>query len=149
MDLSEILAIAGKPGLFKLLTQTSKGVVIESLVDRKKQTVFAHERISSLEEISIYTSEEDMPLKEVFKAIFKLTEGGKAISHKGSGAELRAFMEEAVPNFDDERVYTSDIKKMIQWYNILLDAGLMVWDEKEDEQEDQVEQEEKTTEDSE
>ncbi len=136
MDLTEILAIAGKPGLFKLLTQTSKGVVIESLLDQKKQTVFAHERISSLEEISIYTNGEDMPLKDVFKAIFDKLDGGAALSHKSSANEMRSFIKEAVPNYDEERVYTSDIKKIINWYNILQAAGLLEWTEEEAENEE-------------
>ena len=125
MDLSKILAITGKPGLYKMVTQAKNGVVVESIVDGKKFTAFSHERISALEEISIYTKDEDRPLKEVMKAIYEKLEGKAALSHKSDGAELKAFFEETIPDYDDENVYVSDIKKVIYWYNILQENKLL------------------------
>lgn len=125
MDLKEILAIAGKPGLFKMVGQTKNGAVVESLTDGKRFTAFVHDRISSLEEISIYTMDEDMSLKDVFKRIHEKQEGGKAIDPKSANKELQAFFEEAVPEYDRERVYTSDIKKVIKWYNLLHEKDML------------------------
>lgn len=119
MDLSEILSIAGKPGLFKVVAQTKNGVVVESLLDGKRFTAFANERMSSLEEISIFTEDDDIPLKEVFQKIYEKQDGEAAINHKSNNNELKAFFEEAVPDYDKARVYVSDIKKVVQWYNVL------------------------------
>ena len=134
MDLKEILAIAGKPGLYKMIGQTKNGAVVESLVDGKRFTAFVHERISSLEEISIYTVDEDMSLKDVFKKIHEKQEGGKAIDPKSGNKELQAFFEEAVPEYDRERVYTSDIKKVIKWYNLLHANDMLDFTEEEEEE---------------
>jgi hypothetical protein len=133
MDLSKILAIAGKPGLFKMLAQTKNGLVVESMLDGKKFTAFSHERISTLEEISIYTADEDRPLKDVLKAIHDMQEGKAAISHKATAEELKAFFEKAVPDYDKENVYISDIKKVINWYNALLEQDMLDFTEEEDE----------------
>lgn len=129
MDLSKILSISGKPGLFKLITQTKNGLVVESFIDGKKLTAFSHERISTLEEISIYTTDEDMPLKDVFKAINDLQNGEKAISHKADKNELKDFFKKAVPNYDEDNVYVSDIKKVIYWYNTLHENKLLDFSE--------------------
>ena len=132
MDLTEILAISGKPGLYKMLSHTKNGMLVESMDDQKRFPVFAHEKISSLEEISIFTETEDVPLKEVFKKIFDLLNGEKALSHKSSPEELKDFFDDAVPDYDKERVYVSDIKKVIQWYNILHDKALLDFTEEEE-----------------
>lgn len=135
MDLKKILSISGKPGLFKMITETKTGVVVESLIDGKRLTAFAHQRISALEEISIFTEGEDMPLKDVMKAIHEKQNGEKAIDHKSSSKQLIEFFTEAIPEYDAERVYTSDIKKIIQWYNILHNKDLLVFSEEENEEE--------------
>lgn len=129
MDLSEVLSIAGKPGLFKVIAQTKNGVVVESLLDQKRFTAFASERMSSLEEISVFTEVDDIPLKDVFKNIFDKQEGKEAINHKSDGKELKAFFAEVMPEYDRERVYTSDIKKILQWYNLLLKNELLSFEE--------------------
>jgi len=134
MDLSKILAISGKPGLFQNIAQTKTGVIVESLVDGKRFPAFSHERISSLAEISVFTQSEDVPLKTVLKKIFEKYQGGKAIDHKASGAELRDFMEEVAPDYDKERVYSSDIKKLVMWYNLLVEKGLLDFSDEENEQ---------------
>lgn len=135
MDLSKILSISGKPGLYKMLTQTKNGLVVEGLADSKKFTAFSHERISTLEEISIYTTDEDRPLKEILKAIYDLQEGNAAVSHKSSNDELKAFFVKAVPDYDEENVYISDIKKVINWYNILHEHNQLEFTEEEVEEE--------------
>ena len=125
MDLSKILSISGKPGLYKMLAQTKNGLVVESMMDGKKFTAFSHERISALEEISIYAKDEDRSLKEVLKAIFDMQEGKAAIPHKSSNEELKVFFEKAIPDYDKENVYVSDIKKVIYWYNVLQEQNLL------------------------
>ena len=125
MDLKKILAVSGRPGLYQLIAQSSRGMVAESLIDGKRVTLFSHERISALEEISIFTHENDMRLKDVFRILFQKLEEKPAISHKASANELRNFMEEMVPNYDAERVYNSDIQKLVNWYNMLLEKNLI------------------------
>jgi hypothetical protein len=136
MELSKILAITGRPGLYKMLAQTKNGLIVESLQDSKRHTAFSHERISSLEEISIFTTDEDLPLKDVLKKIYDKQNGEKAISHKSEAKELKAFFKEAVPNYDEENVYVSDIKKVIQWYNLLQEHNMLEFDEEEEKKED-------------
>lgn len=123
MEFNKIISVAGKPGLFELISQSKNAVIVESLIDKKRLAINNTQNISLLENIAIYTYEEDLPLFDVFKAIAEKTEGKEAISHKESGNKLASFFAEALPNYDDERVYTSNIKKVIQWYNILVKAG--------------------------
>ena len=132
MDLSKILSIAGKPGLFQMISQSKSGLVVESLIDGRRTPAFSHERISSLEEISIFTETDDKPLKEIFQAIFKKEEGKKTISHKSAANELKALLKSVLPDYDEERVYVSDIKKMVNWYNLLVDKGLIDLEEAEE-----------------
>jgi len=134
MDLSKILSISGKPGLYEMVGQTKNGAIVESLADKKRFPAFASERISSLEEISIFTNDEDISLKEAFKAIYDKQAGEKAIDHKSSNKELKAFFEEAIPDYDQERVYVSDIKKVINWYNLLHEYEMLDFTEEEEEE---------------
>jgi hypothetical protein len=135
MDLSKILAISGKPGLYKMLSQTKSGFIVESLTDGKRMPVFAHERVSSLEEISIFTTaEEDLPLKEVFRKIQAKTEGGRAPEPKAGNEAIQQFFLDCVPEYDPERVYISDMKKVINWYNLMVEQGMTDFSE-EDEKE--------------
>ncbi len=125
MSLEKIIAVSGKPGLYKLLTQTRGGFLAESLQDGKKQSISLRNNASVLNEIAIYTYGEEIPLKEVLKSIFD-KEGGKAtIGHKSSKGELEKFLREVLPEYDEDRVYPSDIKKIVQWYNLLEKAGLL------------------------
>ena len=125
MDLSKILSIAGKNGLFKVVSQGKNTVIVESLNDNKRFPAFGHEKMSSLEEISVFTTGDDLALKEVFKAFHEKLEGKPAIDHKSDNNTLKKFFLEMVPAFDQERVYVSDIKKMVSWYNTLLGQGLL------------------------
>lgn len=131
MKLSKILAIQGKPGLYQLSGQAKNGLLVEGIGDSKKFPVFSTERVSSLEEISVFTEEQDLPLREVFLAIKEKCNGEKAISHKSSGEELKNFLGEAIPSYDRDRVYVSDIKKMISWYNILQENDLLDFEDEE------------------
>ena len=117
MEFSKIIAISGKPGLFQVLAQSKGGVVVESLVDKQRFTAHSSYIISSFEDISIYSTDEDYPLKDVLKRIVKKTKGAKCVDHKAKDAELKKFMIELLPDYDQERVYTSDIKKLVKWFN--------------------------------
>jgi hypothetical protein len=123
MEFSKIISVSGKPGLFQVVSQSKNAIIVESLIDKKRLAINSTQNVSLLENIAIYTYEEDMPLLNVFKAISEKTEGAKAISHKESGKKLTSFFAEVLPNYDDERVYTSNIKKVIQWFNLLIDVG--------------------------
>lgn len=130
MELKEILAISGKGGLFKMVSQAKKGVIVESLTDGKRFPAFLHDKLSSLEEISIFTTgDEDRPLKDVFKTMFDKYEGGRAPEVGSDSASLRGWFEEILPEFDKDRVYVSDIKKVIAWYNQLHEKNLLDFSE--------------------
>ena len=125
MNLKEILAISGKPGLYKLIAQSRNGVIVESLADGKRFPVAASQNVSSLGDIAIYTYEDEKPLAEIFRAIYTKEEGKECLSHKESNATIEAYVGEIIPNYDQERVYTSDMKKLLNWYNILNKHGLV------------------------
>jgi hypothetical protein len=125
MNLDKILAISGKPGLYVLKVQTRTGFVAESLLDGKKITVNLKSNVSLLSEISIYTYEGEKPLTEVMQKIAVKENKGQAISHKEDNATLSAYFKEILPEYDEERVYPSDIKKVLNWYNTLQGKGLV------------------------
>ncbi|MAM23306.1 DUF5606 domain-containing protein [Croceibacter atlanticus] len=120
MSLDKILSISGKPGLYELKARTRAGFVAESLVDGKKMAVGAHNNVSMLSEIAIYTYSEEVPLREVFQKIAEKEDAKETISHKSSKKELENLFSEVLPEYDEDRVYISDIKKVIQWYNLLI-----------------------------
>lgn len=125
MSLQKVLAITGKPGLYELKVQTRTGFVAESLLDGKKITVGLRNNVSLLSEISIYTYEGEVKLAQVFKAIAEKESEAVAISHKEDNSALLAYFREVLPDFDEDRVYISDIKKVIQWYNLLQPKGIV------------------------
>jgi len=125
MNLEKILSISGKPGLFALKVQTRTGFIAESLLDGKKITVSLKVNVSLLTEISIYTIEAEKPLSEVMRNIAIKEDNGPAISHKEDNAKLVAYFTEILPDYDSERVYPSDIKKILNWYNLLQAKGLV------------------------
>ncbi|MDI6032859.1 DUF5606 domain-containing protein [Flavobacterium sp. LB2P84] len=125
MNLEKILAISGKPGLYVLRVQTRTGFVAESLLDGKKITVNLKSNVSLLSEISIYTYEGEKPLAEIMQKIADKENKGQAISHKEDNATLTAYFKEILPDYDEERVYPSDIKKVLNWYNMLQAKGLV------------------------
>ena len=125
MALEKILSVGGKPGLYKLITQTRTGFVAESLLDGKKISVGLRSNVSVLSEIAIYTLDEELPLREVFMKIQEKENGGKtSVGHKDEKIKLEEYFFEVLPNYDEDRVYVSDIKKIIQWYNILVEKDL-------------------------
>lgn len=127
--LKGILAITGQPGLYKVISEGKSNVVIESLLTGKKSTAYADAKMSTLEDIAIYTLQEDIPLKKVFRKIYEKENGGQAINAKSSPDDLKKYFAEILPEYDRERVYGSDVKKVISWYNLLNEKGLLVFDE--------------------
>jgi hypothetical protein len=125
MDLSKILSIAGKGGLFKVVSQAKSAVIVESLTEGKRFPAFAHDKISSLEEISVYSTGDDLPLKEVLLTFYRKLEGKPGPDAKGDAKTLKAFFKEMIPEYDQERVYISDMKKIISWYNLLLEHQMI------------------------
>ena len=123
MELKEILAISGQPGLFKYVAQSTRGVIVESLVDGRRINASASSKVSALTEISMYTEGDDIPLAEVFTKIYAHTGGKEAVSHKETPEKLKAAFAEVLPEYDRDRVHVSDIKKCFAWYNTLVAAG--------------------------
>lgn len=141
MNLEGILAIGGKPGLYKLVAQSRGGVIVESLLDDKRFPVTQASNVSALSDIAIYTYAEEVPLADVFQKIAEKENYGQAISHKAKPNELSAYMLEILEDYDQERVYNSDLKKLFQWYNLLQDKGLVT---KSEEAAEEVKAEEET-----
>ena len=125
MNLEKILAISGMPGIYALKMQTRTGFVAESLLDGKKVTVGLRSNVSLLTEISMYTHDAEKPLAEVMRSIAVKEDNGPAISHKQDNAKLVAYFKQVLPDYDEDRVYPSDIKKVLNWYNILQLKGLV------------------------
>ena len=129
MSIEKILSISGKPGLYELKLQTRTGFVAESLIDGKKVTVGLRSNVSLLSEISVYTYDGEVRLSEVFRAIATKEDNGASLSHKEDNAKLESYFREVLPEFDEDRVYASDIKKILSWYNMLQAKGLVSKDE--------------------
>jgi hypothetical protein len=129
MDLKEIMSVSGQSGLFRFISQGRNGIIVEAFSDKKRSFVNSSSKVSSLEDIAIFTSEEEVPLKQVLKNIFELEKGGPAPDPKSPPEVLKAFMEKVLPAYDHERVYISDIKKLVSWYNTLLSLNMLIFDE--------------------
>lgn len=126
MNLEGIIAISGKPGLFKIIAQTKTGVVVESLLDKKRFAMSSSLKMSALQDIAIYTYTEEVPLSEVLDKISAKESGNLSIGHKSSKDILINYFNEILEDYDESRVYVSDIKKVISWYNTLNQVGLVV-----------------------
>ena len=132
MDLSKIVSISGKPGLYQIKSQAIGRIIVESVVDGKCIPAFAHDRMSSLEEISIFSTDEDRPLKDVFKMIHeKMGDKVDFDYKKASNDELREKFAFVMPEYDEEAVYPSDMKKVFAWYQMLMDKNLLDFTEEE------------------
>ena len=132
MDLSKIVSISGRPGLYMIKSQAIGRIIVESLIDGKCTPAFANDRMSSLEEISIFSVDEDRPLKDVFKMINeKMGEKVNFDFKKASNDELRARFLEVMPDYDQDAVYPSDMKKVFAWYQMLMDKNLLDFTEEE------------------
>ena len=132
--LKGILAISGEAGLFKMISQTKNGIVVESLETKKRIAANATNKISSLEDIAIFTDEEEVPLADVFKSIKAIVDGGSVISPKASANEIKSYFKEVLPDYDEDRVYTSDMKKVFKWYNLLSAQNLLDFSDKKEEE---------------
>ncbi len=143
MDLSKILSISGRAGLFKVISQAKNAVIVESLIDQKRIPAFGHEKMSSLEEISVFSTGEDILLKDIFRKMHDNLKENETIDPKSDNKILQEFFLEVIPEYDQERVYPSDIRKILNWYNLLLANQLLDFS---DEEEKTSSEEEKTIE---
>jgi hypothetical protein len=148
-DLSKILSITGKTGLYKMVAQAKNGVIVESLIDGKRFQAFTHDKVSSLEEISVFTDADDKPLREILKTIREKTENGKAPDPKSDNQKLKDFFETIMPDYDRDRVYVSHMKKIYAWYNLLQEKDMLEFTEKPEVEETAGEDEVSTERDSE
>lgn len=138
IKVKDLMAISGKGGLFRFLAQARNGVVVESLTDKKRTIAPPTARVSALEDISIFGNEEDVPLADIMMKIHEKEDGGPAIDPKSGNEELKAYFTEVFPGYDPDRVYVSDIKKVINWYNQLHEQQLLELIDKEEEKEDEA-----------
>ena len=144
MNLEGIINVAGKPGLYKVVSQGNNTVIVESLTDGKKMPLHSHNQANMLDEIGIYTYDDTKPLSEIFDDIAKKENGKQALSHKSSTNQMNTYFREVLADYDEERVYMSDIKKVIQWYNAMQAFGLIEMP-KAEEKEKQPAKKKKTT----
>ncbi len=122
MTLEKLIVVTGKPGIFKISSQSKAGLIVENLGDNKKFPIHNIQDVSSLNDIAVYTDEDEVPLRKIFKTIHTKENGKNTIDHKSNKNVLTEFFTEVLPNYDTERVYPSNIKKIVQWYNILVAA---------------------------
>jgi cobalamin biosynthesis protein CobT len=139
-DLSKVLSITGKPGLFKMVAQAKNGIIVESLIDGKRFQAFTHDKVSSLEEISVFTDTDDKPLRELLTAIKEKTNNGKAPDPKADNQSMKDFFESIMPDYDHDRVYVSHMKKIYAWYNLLHEKNMLDFIEKSEEAEEEGEE---------
>jgi len=146
MDLSIIISISGKPGLYKVVGQSRNGLIAESLLDQKRLPVRSTDKVSALSDISIFTYEDDLPLGDVFVKMHEFYDGKNTPDQTGDDKWLAEQLREILPEYDEDRVYSSDLKKLFKWYNLLNEKELIDQDEPEsDEKEDKVEADENST----
>lgn len=140
MNLEGIISVSGKPGLYKVISKKKTGLVVSSIPDGKKHNIFALDKVSALDDISIYTYEDDIPLKDVYAKLFEIEDGKTSINHKDSPEVLKNKMLEILEDYDQDRVYMSDLKKLFQWYNMLVTANLLSIEEEKIEEKDKEEE---------
>jgi len=130
MDLSGILSISGKSGLYKSIAQTKNGLIVESLIDKKRFPIYVSDKVSSLSDISMFSNEKDIPLSEIMDLIYKKESAGPCIDSKSDDKKIKEYFEEILPDYNKEKVYVSDMRKLYNWYNFLHTQGLLKLDEK-------------------
>lgn len=135
MVLKDILSISGEPGLFRFIAQGKNAIIVEHIETGRRNSAFSSAKVSSLEDISVFTEGEDLPLGKVLDKIFEKESGGPAIDSKADAEKLRAYFTEVIPDYSREKVYLSDIKKIILWYNLLQKKGMLIREEPEKEAE--------------
>ncbi|WP_196891539.1 DUF5606 family protein [Aureivirga marina] len=124
MTLEKIISIAGKPGLYEIIAQSKGGFIVGNIVDKKRFPINAAHNVSALNDIAIYSYTEEIPLRNIFKDLAEKFDGKSTVSHKADEKEIVTLFREVLPEYDEERVYVSNIRKVIQWYNLLVSAGL-------------------------
>ncbi len=141
MKLEKIISISGKPGLYKLVSQLKNGFIVEDICSNRKVSIGNSSQVSLLDNIAIFTKDAEVPLFDVFENIANQNDYNETISHKSSDEEMKSFMNEVLPDYDENRVYVSDMKKLAQWYNILQKGGYITPESfvKEEETENQEE----------
>ena len=139
MELKEILAVSGYPGLWKYVAQSTRGVIVESLADGKRMNVPSNARVSSMTDISVFTESEDRPLADIFTAFYEKNGGKPTVGHKDDPRKVEAAFAEVVPDYDPDRVHASDMKKIVQWYNALVAAGMTEFELPEEDPADKAE----------
>ena len=128
--LKDILSISGHSGLFKLVAQSTKSIIVESLETHQKMPVYFSSKVSALEDIAIYTEDEEIPLAQIFEKIYKMENKGKtSVTAKSSSEDIKEYFGDILPDYDKERVYVSDMKKVLNWYNILLSQNMLNFEE--------------------
>ena len=144
MALKDILVISGQSGLFRYISKGRNNVIVENLSDHKRTTIPATAKISMLEDIALFTENDDISLREVFAKMQTKESGGAAISHKSSDKELKIYFSEVLPEYDKDRVYLSDIRKVVMWYNLLLELGITDFEAPEDIKDKEAEEDKAT-----
>lgn len=134
MELKDIMAISGQPGLFKYVAQSTNGIIVESIGDGKRMNATGSSKVSALAEIAVFTDDGELPLSKILEALFVKTGGKETISPKSAPELLQTHFAEIVPDYDRDRVHISDMKKIISWYNLLVDAGMTDFSVKEAEE---------------
>ena len=136
MKISDVLAISGKPGLFKILASSPKNLVVESMIDGKRSSIPGSLRVSSLSDITMYTTTEDVPLREILKSMFDKNKGKPALSHNAAPQEVKDFIDSVVDDLDHGRVYASDLRKLVQWYNLFISQKALPFEVEEEKKDD-------------
>jgi hypothetical protein len=136
MKISDVLAISGKPGLFKILASSPKNLVVENMIDGKRSSIPGSLRVSSLSDITMYTTNEDVPLREILKSMFDKNKGKPALSHNAAPQEVKDFIDSVVDDLDHGRVYASDLRKLVQWYNLLISQKALPFEVEEEKKDD-------------
>lgn len=123
IDLTGIISISGQPGLFKIVAQSKNGIIVEGLSDKKRVNVYASTKVSTLTDISMFTTADDKPIEEIMTAIFEKEKGGAAIDNKADDKAIEKYFGEVLPDYDKDRVYVSNMRKLFSWYNALQTTG--------------------------
>lgn len=123
IDLSGFISITGQPGLYKIVAQSKNGIIVEGLTDKKRVNVYASTKVSTLSDISMFTTGDDKALTEIMTAIYEKEKGGAAIDHKADDKAIEKYFAEILPDYDKERVYVSNMRKLFSWYNTLQSTG--------------------------
>ncbi|MBQ4214837.1 MAG: DUF5606 domain-containing protein [Bacteroidales bacterium] len=143
--LKDILSISGHSGLFKLVAQSTKSIIVESLETHQKMPVYYTNKVSALEDIAIFTEDEEIPLEQIFEKIYKMENKQKSpANEKSTNDEIKDYFSDILPDYDKERVYVSDMKKVLKWYNILLSQNILNFDEKKKEEKKAAKTDEKS-----